>query len=351
MSNRPDQFTFKELIASLSSFAQYLLGQWRAFLTIMLLSGALLIAFNYIGDKTYKAQTSFVLQNSDSGLNEISSLASIAGVNLGGITDGSDLFQIDNVQELYRSNRMIVQTLLSKAEFPEGEQLLVERYIANKGYDKRWAGSALEGVNFSIANFGESRLQDSLLLEFSEDIRKDMLVVSKPNRKLSILNILVADEDPYLAKAFNEELVKNVNSFYKKTRTQKSGENLTILQRQSDSVKMVLDGAIQKLAELQEASPNRNPLYKTVLVDEQKLMIDIAASTAIYETVVTNLELAKISHRNNTPLIQIIDYPVLPLPDDRWKFSKALIIGLLIGAVLALLWLSLRRFYQLAMAS
>lgn len=351
MSQAPDQFSFKELMTNLRSFVNFLLRQWKGILSITLVFSLLLLAYNYLSTKQYRAHTTFVLQNGDAGLGDISSLASIAGVSLGGLTEGSDLFQIDNVQELYRSNRMLVATLLSSAEFPDGEHLMVEKYIDNREYRDKWEGTHIAKVEFSPGNFGKDRLQDSLLLEFVEDIRKDMLNVSKPNRKLSILNVVVSDEDPYLAKAFNEKLVENVNAFYIQTKTQKSGENLGILQKQADSVKAVLDASILALAEIQEATPNRNPLYKTALVDEQKLMIDIAASTAMYETIVANLELAKVSHRNNTPLIQIIDYPVLPLPDDRWKFSKALIIGILIGGVLALLFFSIKRFYALAMAN
>ena len=189
-----------------------------------------------------------------------------------------------------------------------------------------------------------------MLLNFTDNIRKKTLGVSKPSRKLTILNININDKDPYFAKAFNEKLVENVSHFYKLTMTEKSGKNLSILQNQADSVKLVLDNAMLELAEIQEGTPNRNPLYKKTLVQEQKLIIDMAASSAIYETVVTNLELAKITHRNNTPLIQIIDEPILPLPNSRWKLAKTLIYATALGLVVAFISLSFIRFYQLAIS-
>ncbi len=343
---QPDQFTFRELIQNLQEFIFNMTSKWRVFLVVSICSALIFIGYNFLKDKVYTASTSFVLQNAESGLNEISSLASLAGVNLGSLTESSDLFQIDNIQELYRSHRMIAQTLLSEADFPEGKGLLVNRYIAQRNYRKKWdKDDELNSLEFRLDLFGNSRKQDSLLLEFTEDIRKETLGVSKPSRKLTILNVNVSDEDPFFAKAFNEKLVENVSQFYKSTMTEKSGKNLRILQLQADSVKAVLDNAMLALAEIQEGAPNRNPLYKKNLVEEQKLMIDIAASSAIYETIVTNLELAKITHRNNTPLIQVIDEPILPLKNNRWELPKAIIMGVAIGFSLTFVFLTLQLFY------
>ena len=182
---------------------------------------------------------------------------------------------------------MIAATLLSEADFPEGKDLLINRYIDQRKYRRKWSDE-LNALEFKRELFGKSRLQDSLLLNFTDNIRKKTLGVSKPSRKLTILNININDKDPYFAKAFNEKLVENVSHFYKLTMTEKSGKNLSILQNQADSVKLVLDNAMLELAEIQEGTPNRNPLYKKTLVQEQKLIIDMAASSAIYETVVTN---------------------------------------------------------------
>ena len=129
---QPDQFTFLELVQNLQSFVRYMLSKWRVLLGATLLSCICFVTYNYLKPKVYSASTSFVLQNAESGLNEISSLASLAGVNLGGLTESSDLFQIDNIQELYRSHKMIAATLLSEADFPEGKDLLINRYIDPK---------------------------------------------------------------------------------------------------------------------------------------------------------------------------------------------------------------------------
>ena len=157
-------------------------------------------------------------------------------------------------------------------------------------------------------------------------IKEKYLIVDKPSRKTTILEIGFDHKDELLAKSFNENLVSIVNDFYNKTKTQKTGENLKILERQADSVKKVLDKSILVLAEKDQSIPNPNPLTKVSLVPYPKALIDVQANGAIYQEIVKQLELAKVSHRNKTPLIQIIDKPTLPLENSRLKLFECLVL-------------------------
>ena len=164
-----------------------------------------------------------------------------------------------------------------------------------------------------------------------------------PSRKTTILEIGFDHKDEILAKTFNENLVKIVNQFYNKTKTLKTGSNLKILQRQSDSVKIVLDTSIMLLAEIDQSIPNPNPLSKVNLVPYQKAMIDVQANSAIYQELLKQLELAKVTHRNNMPLIQVIDSPNYPLENSRWKLLKTIVYGIIMGSIFSIFSLSFKR--------
>ena len=100
----------------------------------------------------------------------------------------------------------------------------------------------------------------------------------------------------------------------------------------------VLNNSIQILAALDERLPNSNPLLKTLKIPHQKAMVDVQANTAIYQELVKQLELAKVSHRNSTPLIQVIDSPTYPLENSKWKFSETLLYGLTLGLFLSVIF-------------
>jgi hypothetical protein len=180
-------------------------------------------------------------------------------------------------------------------------------------------------------------------------IEKDFLIVAKPNRNTSILNVGFKHKDEVFAKIFNEVLVNKVNSFYYKTQTKKTAFNLNVLQVQTDSVKRLLDMSFLALAEIDENIPNLNPLVKTAKVPYQKAMANLQANQAIYLEVVKQLELAKVAHRNKTPLIQIIDKPSFPLENNRWTFLDILILGIFGGGALIVLLLSVQRIITQAL--
>ena len=301
------------------------------------------ISYNYIIKPTYFARTTFVLDNDDtSSMGDLSSLASLAGINASSFIDASSLFQIDNIQELYRSNTMIKKTLMSTANDGKKDFKLIDRLIEVEKLKHKWDKLGVDTKNlWSTAS--TSRTKDSLIKELIKTIKKENLIVEKPSRKTTILEIGFDHKDEILAKTFNENLVKIVNQFYNKTKTLKTGSNLEILQRQSDSVKVVLDTSIMLLAEIDQSIPNPNPLSKINLVPYQKAMIDVQTNSAIYQELLKQLELAKVTHRNNMPLIQVIDSPSYPLENSRWKLLKTIVYGLILGLVFSIFSLSFKR--------
>ena len=342
-----DDFSVKGLIKNLRDWLYFLLSKSKNILNITFLFLVLTLAYNYIKSPIHYARTSFVLdsESSSNSISDIASLASLAGINASSFIDSSSLFQIDNIQELYRSSSMLKQTLLTKYTFGNQTDILINKFGKEEKIDKKWNKLGVDFTNKSLMDI-KSRLHDSVLMEAVKIIKEKYLLVDKPSRKTTILEIGFDHKNELLAKSFNENLVSIVNNFYFKTKTKKTGENLEILQRQADSVKNVLDKSILFLAEKDQSIPNPNPLTKVSLVPYQKALVDVQANGAIYQEIVTQLELAKVNHRNKTPLIQIIDKPTLPLENSRLKFIECLIYGLFGGLLLAIIYFSLLRFYN-----
>ena len=338
-----DKISINFLYERLKDWILFLFSKWG---TIVLGTICILfftISYNYLVKPTYFARTTFVLDNdSTSSMGDLSSLASLAGINASSFIDASSLFQIYNIQELYRSNTMIKKTLMSTANDGKKDFKLIDRFIEVEKLKNKW-----DKLGVNINNFEStktiSRTKDSLIKELIKAIKKENLIVDKPSRKTTILEIGFDHKDEILAKTFNENLVKIVNQFYNKTKTLKTGSNLKILQRQSDSVKIVLDTSIMLLAEIDQSIPNPNPLSKVNLVPYQKAMIDVQANSAIYQELLKQLELAKVTHRNNMPLIQVIDSPNYPLENSRWKLLKTIVYGIIMGSIFSIFSLSFKR--------
>lgn len=337
------------VIKRVTGWVMDMLRAWKVIFIGTFIIGGLFFAYQMLKKTNYTAQTTFVLESDAAGGlgGQLSSLASLTGVNLGALSEGSGVFQIDNIIELYRSYRMMRKTLLTEVNLSEGKERLITRYGRENELDEKWNGL---GIDFEIPETNMMVRHDSVLKEVVEDILEKNLAVDKPNRKLTILSVSYTSKDEPFAKAFNETLVQHVNSFYLETKTKKTGENIRVLTFQTDSVKSVLDSTLLELARYEEQNSNLNPLRSSNRVPIQKLQIGVQAAGAVYQEMVKNLEIARITHRNNQPLIQVIDRPVFPLKDDKMKWYKALVFGLILGGVLMVLSLTLRDIYKSALA-
>jgi uncharacterized protein involved in exopolysaccharide biosynthesis len=323
-----NNMTLKDIILKISQWIKYLISQWK----IIILGGivGLLIGGTYYFLKrpTYYASTTFVLEEDKAGggLGSLAGLASMAGVDL---ASGGGIFEGDNILALYKSRSMIEKTLLTKIEINNKSQLLIDRYIELNGLRDKWKKEELKNIDFNVKLQSvkgntkvvqlSSRLQDSLLGSIFQDINKNYLQVSRPDKKLSIIRVEVSSKDEIFSKAFTDLIVENVNNFYVQTKVKKSKSNVDIIDRQADSVRRVMNGAIFSAATTMDNTPNINLTRQVLRAPIQRSQFNAEANKVILGELVKNLELAKMQLRKETPLIQVIDQPIYPLNNDKPK--------------------------------
>ena len=70
------------------------------------------------------------------------------------------------------------------------------------------------------------------------------------------------------------------------------------------------------------------------------------ANTAILTQLVAQLELSKVSLRKETPLVQLIDRPILPLEKEKIGRIKSSVLGGFLAGFLSVLFLVFGRLYK-----
>ena len=76
----------------------------------------------------------------------------------------------------------------------------------------------------------------------------------------------------------------------------------------------------------------------------------IEVLNAMYLEIVKNLELSKITLLNQTPIINIIDEPILPLDEDKKSKTLAGLLGGFLGGFLSLCFFIFRKLFKDALA-
>jgi hypothetical protein len=188
--------------------------------------------------------------------------------------------------------------------------------------------------------------QDSLLQEIHKDLIKKNITIIQKDKKISILTIEVNTINELFSKIFCESIAKETSDFYIETKSKKSKINVNVLQRQVDSVRNELNRAITGVANETDNVYNLNPAFNIKGAPSKKRQIDVQANTSILTNLVVQLELAKITLRKETPLIQLIDRPILPLTKEKFGKLKLIILGSFLVGLLYILYLVFGRLYK-----
>lgn len=345
-----DGISLKELIQNVKELCDYLKSQWKIIILCGFIGAILGISYSFFKKPIYTATLSFALEDDkpgNGGLGSALGLVGSLGLDFGGNAGG--IFTGANLTELFKSRIMVEKTLLSPVVVDGKTISLAEMYIQNQGWRKKWnLKSTLKSIEFSPnsnrKNF--TRVHDSILGVIYIDLYKKGLSVAQRDKKVSIITIDVNSTNELFSKYFAESLVKEVSDFYINTKSKKARVNMNILERQTDSIRAELNGAITGVAVANDNTFMLNPALNVRRAPSARRQVDVQANTAILTELVKQTELAKVNLRKETPLIQIIDKPILPLKKEQFGKIKGFILGGIITGILTMLVLILRRMLR-----
>lgn len=344
-----DEISLKELIDKCKDWFSYLLSQWKIILLAGVIGAGLGLAYSYSKKPIYTATLSFALEDEKSGggLGGALGLASSFGLDLGG--GGGSIFSGSNLTELFKSRSIVEQTLLTPVSYKGKSISLAEMYIQENKWRERWESKPqLKTIQF-LPNTKRkyfTRAHDSILGIMYDNLSKTGLTVGQKDKKISIISIDVSSTNELFAKYFTEALAKKVSDFYIDTKSKKARENMAILERQTDSIRRELNGAITGVAVANDNTFALNPALNVRRAPSARRQVDVQANTAILTELVKQTELAKVTLRKETPLIQVIDAPILPLHKEKFGKAKGLILGGVLAGFLMILVLIVRRIFK-----
>lgn len=344
-----DEISLKDLFQKGKEWYLYLLSKWKIIVLAGMLGAGLGLTYSILKKPVYTATLSFALEDEKSGggLGGALGLASSFGLDIGG--SGGGIFAGSNLTELFKSRAMVEKTLLSPVEFNNKKISLAEMYIECNNWREEWNKdnklSKLEFLpNANRKDF--SRIQDSILGALYSNLSKSGFSVAQKDKKISIISIDVSSTNELFAKYFCEALATQVGQFYVDTKSKKARLNMAILERQVDSIRRELNSAITGVAVANDNTFNLNPALNVRRAPSARRQVDVQANTAILSELVKQSELAKVTLRKETPLIQVIDSPILPLAKERFSKFKGVLIGGFLFGFIAVFFLFFKRIFD-----
>lgn len=348
-----DEISLRDLIVNIKQYFNFLKLKFSTIFFVGIIGALIGIAIAWFDKPIYKATLTFAMEedkgNGGGGLSGALGLASSFGIDLGG-AGGGGAFAASNLAELMKSRLIVEKVLLEPVLINHEVTTLAEYFIKINKLRNSWIKNPkLKNIQF-LPNSDRSSFslqQDSILQQIHLSlIDNNNLSIMQKDKKVTILSIEVKSEDEIFSQIFCESLAKETSDFYIETKSKKARINVNVLQKQVDSVRSELNGAITSVASETDNVYNLNPAFNIKGAPSKKKQIDVQANTAILTNLAVQLELAKITLRKETPLIQLIDKPILPLEKLKLGKLKSLLLGGFLASFIAIMFLTIRQFFK-----
>ncbi|PHX61740.1 MAG: lipopolysaccharide biosynthesis protein [Flavobacteriales bacterium] len=344
-----DEITLKELILKAKEWYAFLLSKWKTIVLAGSIGALIGLGYSFTKKPIYTATLTYALEDGKAAGGGLGSLASTFGLDLGGASGNSGAFSGANLMELFKSRVMVEQTLLAPVTQNNKTISLAEMFIQDKKWREKWEEKPkLKSLQF-LPNADKTkftRAQDSIFGVIYKGLSKSSLTVDQKDKKVAIGTITLNSTNEYFAQQFTLALTKTVIDFYIETKSKRAKENMDILVRQTDSIRGELNGAITGVAVANDNTFGLNPALNVKRVPSARRQVDVQANTAILTEIVKQAELAKVTLRKETPLIQVIDQPILPLPKEKFGKAKGIILGGILAGFLTVIGLIVKSIFK-----
>jgi hypothetical protein len=122
--------------------------------------------------------------------------------------------------------------------------------------------------------------------------------------------------------------------------------NVALLQKRADSLGALLNRNTYSAAAAQQSLVDINPALRTAPVSAEIMSREKMMIATIFAEVVKNLELAKFTLQQETPVIQVVDRSYLPLQKEKESKLKGLLLGGILAGFLTVGFLLARRWWK-----
>jgi len=347
MEQYNDEIQLKDILIKLTDYKTYLFSKKFRIITISAFFFVLGIVFAISSDEKYTAELTFVVEDQQQGggaLGAMSGMASQFGFDIGG--SSSSAFSQNNILEFLKSRGVVEATLMQNRKVNKTDDLLIEHYLyLNKIKDTWEKNKDLNPVSFHGILTQDN---DSVSGDVWKSIIEDELVVELQSDAANIINLSYTSVNDEFSKMFVEALIEQMSKMYISHQTAQTNNTLDFLSSRADSVFMELEIAEEKFAKVKDI--NQRIVKASGRLKELQLMRRVEVLNAMYLEIVKNLEISKITLLNQTPIIQIIDKPILPLQIEKKSMAVLGLLGAFLGGFLSLVFFIFRKLFKDALS-
>lgn len=312
----------------------------------------LIIAFT--SPKEYEASCTLIPEAMESGgklSGSLGGLASLAGVDLGGLSEGSATINPGLYRSVAQSTPFLVELMSQKFYFEDvQEEITIFNY-----YSEHYKTSLLSKLvsipgrligilkpsqeSMSLSNQNQNLISLSIDQQnVINDLRERILVTM--DWDLNIVSIEVEMQDARVAARMTEFTRKYITKYVTDYSISKSQEQLKFTELQYSQRKKEFEEAQLRLATIKDRNVNINSARARS--EEERLQSEYNLAFNIYNQIAQQRESIKLQVNENTPVFTVLE-PV-KIPVEKSKPRKGLIVMILVfvGIIMSTMYVLVR---------
>ena len=345
MENYNDEIQLRDILIKLSDYKIYLFSKKFVIISVSVIFFLLGIVSKSFSDKQYTAELTFVVEgaNGNNLLGPMSGMASQFGVDIGGVS--STVFSQNNILKFLKSRGVVEAALMQSRKINKTDDLLIEHYLNHNKIKDYWNSN--DDINPVSFHGVFSKDNDSVSGNIWRSIIEDKLMVKLAD-EANIITLSYTSVSEEFAKTFVEVLIEQLSKMYVTHQTAQASNTLDFLSSRSDSVFMELEIAEEEFAKVKDI--NQRIIKSSGRLKELQLMRRVEVLNTMYLEIIRNLEISKITLLKQTPIIQIIDKPILPLKVEKYSIILFGLLVAFLGGFLSLFFFVFRKLFADALS-
>ena len=330
-------------------------GSWKTILVWMLVAGAIGVFIGFCTPKVYTVTSKLspeLSYRSTSG--NLSSLASLAGVNLNSLSGNTDAFRPDLYPEIIESVPFIVDLFELPVKVVEKKDTIATTYYDYLlNHQKKAWWTTVMGWPFDLLGWIKDQFKpddevddDPLhpVVDRYRLTRHQYRVYKSAKKKISttvdrknyMLTIAVEDQNGVVAADVSQLIIDNLKRYITDYRTEKARKDQDYYQEIYDEAKSDYIAKQHEYARYYDA--NQGSVNRTSQVRLQQLQNEVSLQFQIFSTASQQLQLAKAKVQQETPVLACLQPPTVPLKGKPSKFNL-LVTYMFFGLFLSLVWI------------
>jgi uncharacterized protein involved in exopolysaccharide biosynthesis len=339
-----EEFGIKDLIRILNTWKEVFLKNIFKILFAGIVGGAIGFAYAYLDTPQYNAQLKFVMRSDPTNLGlGLSSLSSLLG---SGTSPGGSGSGLERVIELIGSDRIIGNAILKEAEVNGKKDLLVNHFINLQGYRRKWEEDTVInkvnypiGIFFSDLNFSQRKAIKIIIGSLVGKDNTSKLIAKSFDKKSGVVTLAVGFKNEDFAIELTNAIYQEVIEFYSDQSLAATSNNVQVLTRKADSIRMELEATRRAFAKNTDQALGL--LLQEDKVENKSLSFKESMLSLMYAEVQKNLETLKYIEASSMPSFSVIDKPYSPIKAIKKNKIVLSIFGIFIGSFFVYIFLIL----------